>query len=74
MRLFTVLAAVMLCLLLSACGDDGLEGGFRGNDLSDEEAVRQMEEAELAYLDCGDYEGAYMLQEPSYRSARSLER
>lgn len=74
MRLFTVLTALVLCLFLPACGDDGLEGGFLGNDLSNEEAVRQMEETELAYLDRGDYEGAYMLLEPSYRDACSLER
>ena len=74
MRIILLICVSALALTAAACSNSDSPGGFPVGDLTDEEAIRALDEEGTKLAEQGDYEALYQLLEPAYRQACSYER
>ncbi len=74
MHRLLIIFLVSLGLILVACGGGDSLGGFPVGDLTDEEAIRQMDEEGTRLSEEGDYKAIYQFFEPAYREACASDR
>lgn len=75
MRTFLIVCLLALgALFAAACKDGSSIGGYPVGDLTDEEALRKLDEQGTKLAEEGDYQALYQFMAPEYREQCSYER